>query len=572
MMMVQTMKAALLAALVALALLVGVLALAGPAAAAACDPALPGASECSPAMASGGSSLAQPQFGGSGLMMFDYSMGYGNSNDCFSCRFAQDFLLALSSFSAALFMYFRAFFVVLAPLFFATWLGYRSFAFFASGSDDGPGFVKSFVGKLVLFAVLWMVMMAGGPASRDPTQQMSVVEAQAPWSWFGPEAVRFGFAASGEVRTALVSNLTVGSNGVSEQIGFNCRGVARKNPTLEANPGPFAFAYYASEMVCATERLHIVGMAISISMIEGAFKSVELISWNAFYNLFTAVMIAVFGLILFLGFAVSAVWFVFLVLDVVVKFLILAGIAPVLMAFAFFGPTRQYLFAAVRKAVGSLGTVIAIGFIQGLTFYLIANTVSVYNGSFSAFDPRLQAIPLENTIADLREFVRRVQLSAASPEHIPITIAAPWFFYLFMVSALNFVLGKKVIALIEGILGTRGTSEMANSARQMAMVGGAVGLGGAVIGAKFAGKAGLGGLGLSIRGGAAGLQIRKERQEGKPWKDILAERNPFGKVAGRVARDAAPSLAGQAAGASARVAAQAATAAVRDTSGEAGPR
>lgn len=487
----------------------------------ACDPNAVGSNPCMDLGVIDDPSTAEGAWGQRALFLVDYSLGIGNNNNCFTCTFVQQFMLAIASFSAAVFMYFRAFFVTLAPIFLAIWIGWSTGRLMLAGGDGGRDFFYAMVRKFALFVVLWLVLMQGGPqgsAARDTTVAMPVTNAEAPWTWFGPILLTFGFELGNEVRTQAAQSLSVGGQSVANQLGMNCRGVGNLNPTLSANPDAFEFAFHASEMACAIERIHIVGIAAGLAMVEGAFTTLSLLSLDVIYNLFSALIVSVFGLFVIVVFALSAIWFTFLLLDVVVKILIIAAIAPIMLLLALLVPTRRYALNALRQSLGGVATLLGVAFIAALAFFLIANTPTVYNTARVLFDPTLMELPSINTVVDLREFVRRVMIDDSDPRNIPMDISTPWFHYMVLTSLSIFALGKKVIAIIESIVGVQGMSTMADSAKKIAIMGAAAG----GVAAFMGGKAGWWGL---KQGGKVGLA-----GGGAAWEAFRASAGAAGTI------------------------------------------
>lgn len=493
------------------------------------------------------------QGGRTALNLFDYSLGLNNNNNCLSCSFIQQFIVALASFSAAVFMYFRAFFVALLPLLMATWIAWNVGRLMVTGASDGKEFMGNVIKKATLFFFLWLVMINDtGSTSTDPTETMTITDAQYPWSWFGPIALDYGFTLGNEVRDITTGSLTMSGVGAGSgddlvvQAGFNCENIGALNPQLNANPDAYGFAWSASSITCAIERTHMVGIAAGLAMIEGSWSQIVAPSWSGgtesvtafFMGTLNAVIITIIGLALLIVFALSAIWFIFLVLDIVVKVLIIAALSPLLMLFALLQPTRQYAWSAVKGVIGALVTALGLAIVASLAFFLIMNTVNVYNTAITYFNPNLEPIDASNGVAGLREFIYRMQLNDPSDEMlIPMNLTTPWFHYLILVSLAIYALGKKIISMIESIIGARALSEMADNAKKLAVLGGAMGLAGAFTGyqaTKAAGSATLtaGGLGLGLAGGAAnrfGPAAFRASDRLRGMSSGLIERNnPFG--------------------------------------------
>jgi hypothetical protein len=521
----------------AIATLVVVLALGwlglGEAQAAACNESVPGFSQC--VDMTGPTNLDQPLEGDDGFVvsLLDFSMGVGGGETCYFCTFSQEFLVAIAAISSAVFDYLRQYFVVLMPMVLAVWMCVRALMFFGSGSEDGFPVLRDYALKGGLFFLLWIVMLPSGvPSSSAPA--MTPTSAEAPWTWAGPEALRWSFQLFGDLREAGISGLTVGDSAASDKVGFNCRGSARGNATLEANPGPMAFAYYSTEAVCTIERTHFMAIAVGFAMATGGWGNVDLLSFSVLTDLFQALFMSIFGFILVAMACLSLVWFVFHILEVVVKFLFIAAVLPILLLFGFLAKTRSYLFAALRQMVGGVGVLFGLAFSTSLGFYLIANTVSVYNASIPIFDPSLLPIRGGDLFADLREFVRRVGLDGSNPMRIPMSLGSPWYIYLLIVMYSNYALGKKITKMIEGITGARALTEMADAAKRMAAVSGLLAVGGGVVGLKAAGSvAGGTAQGANWVGSrfAAGFRGAKEGLVGEGLGTNPASINPFGAAA-----------------------------------------
>lgn len=475
----------------------------------------------------------------SSMAMMDYSLGVNNQNNCFSCTFTQQFLIALASFSAAIFMYFRAFFVTLMPLVMAIWIAWSVGRVMIAGGDGGGQFFGAMVRKMALFFLLWGLLMFQSPTGnpRNPSQSMTPVNADAPWTWFGPMALGYGMELSNEIRTTAARNLSVngGQGNIVGQMNMNCTDIGAMNPTLSANRAAYEFAFQASEMSCAIERIHIVGLAAGVAMIEGSWLTMQLSVFtpiSSIVSMLEAMVLTGFGLFMLVTFAFSMIWFVFLILDVVVKVLIIAGIAPILMLFALLVPTRRYATGAITQTVGALSTLVGLAFVAALAFYLIANTPTVYETARQLYDPSLPSIEGGNTIARLRNFVAALQIESGQEGHIPMDITTPWFHYMILTSLSISALGKKIIAIIEQLTGAGALSQMADNARQVAIMGTALGVASGV----FMTKGGMWAAGKGARvATAAGGGIKTAAQFAKSADmgglgAAVSSINPFGNA------------------------------------------
>lgn len=486
--------------------------------------------------------------GRTALFMFDYSFGNARAadgtsttNNCFTCLFLQNFLVAMASFSAAIFMYFRAFFMTLMPFFMTIWIAYSVGRLMINAGAGGKEFAYDLMKKSTVFFFLWLIMLGSMDVSRDTTETMSATSPERPWTYMGPGPTAYAFELGNELRDTAASSLSgaFGSD-LEDQIGMGCDNIGNLNPQLRDNADSLAFAHEASELACAIERTHIIGMAAGLAMIEGAWSQIQTPGWslsgvmNFFASLFNAFFLTIVGLFLIVVFALSAIWLVFQILDVVVKIMIIAAAAPLLLLFALLAPTRQYAFKAVREVIGSMATAFSLALIATLAFYLIINTVDVYNSAIEFYgtdlnDGRgLNEVSGANPIAELREFIQRMQIDDASDEDlIPMNLTTPWFHYLVLVSLSIFALGKKILMITEQIIGASAGSEMADKAKSGAVMGAkSAAVGGLITGGAMAATGMLAARGAAM--GAGGLYGGAQAIKSEGFNAVFV--NPFGNA------------------------------------------
>lgn len=488
--------------------------------------------------------------GRTALFMFDYSFGNaGATNNCFTCLFLQNFLVAMASFSAAIFMYFRAFFMTLIPFFMTIWIAYSVGRLMINAGAGGKEFAYDLIKKSTVFFFLWLIMLGDMGVSRDPSETMIATSPEAPWSYMGPGPTAYAFQLGNELRNTAAASLS-GAFGadLEQQIDMGCNNIGNLNAQLRDNADSLAFAHEASELACAIERTHIVGMASGLAMIEGAWSQIQTPGWslsgvmNFFASLFNAFFLTIVGLFLIVVFALSAIWLVFQILDVVVKIMIIAAAAPLLLLFALLAPTRQYAFTAVRHVIGSMATAFSLALIATLAFYLIINTVDVYNAAIGIYDDELVEIDGLNPISELREFILRMQIDDASDEYlIPMNLTTPWFHYLVLVSLSIFALGKKILMITEQIIGASAGSEMADKAKSGAVMGAkSAAVGGLITGGVMAAGGMMAARGAAMGAGGAYAGYQAAKTHG--IKNGLFV-NPFGNAV-NAARNAPGALAG----------------------------
>jgi hypothetical protein len=455
------------------------------------------------------------------LGLFDYAV---NSGSCMSCTFLSFFMIALADFSFLVFQYFYDSFLVIAPLTIAIWLGWRAAKLMVMGGEDGKDFLFGVVGKVALFAVVWII--ATGANSYNKYL----------WEWTGPQYLNYGFGLANEIRENALgadgsSSATQIATGNSS---FFCSNVsiADSLPDSVSTSGDSSFKYTfidnAVKSGCFTERTHVIGIAAGAAIaIDSQHQNGGGSGWRiakVFLWFAGLIMQILIGLIVAVTFAISAIWLIFLSLDVVVRGMITAAFSPFLIITYLYKPMRNIAVQALRGMVGALCTAMAIAIINIMAYVLVTNTPQVFTMTVSSVVDRLDTYEADEVPDDDDECggnsgglsVSDDRVSAAynflcfvgegddTKVRIPMGLSTPWFWYLVFTGVAIFALGRKIIKMIEDIIGYQGASEMANSAlkavRMAAPVAGAAVAGGMaanLLTAKATGK------GLSFTGGAA---------------------------------------------------------------------
>ena len=470
------------------------------------------------------------------LVLFDYAMG--SSGSCLSCNFMSFFMIALTDFSLLIFKYFINFFVNVIPLCLLIWLGYRVAKLMVTGGEDGREFIMGVSSKLALFVMVWLFATATGEEEKD-------------YAWYvaGPVFLENAFGLSNEIRGQALgystrsddTTGTVDPSAATSSIpdAITCGSVTAVNPALipGANPGSqkYAFLDPAVKSACFTERSHILGIASGAALAFDSYHSAsgmwgEMTSF--FQNAFSFIFKLLIGLFVSIVYAISAIWLIFLVLDIVTRALMTAAFSPLFLGLYIFQPTRGVSVQAFKGLLGSMATAVALSIINVLAYVLITNTALVYEvtkadvvSGYQEWDYGGSA-DAEDEVPDLdtgdrqeamRDFVKYVGEGNPDSERIIMDFGTPWFWYLAFCGVAIFALGKKMIRMVEDIVGYSGASEFANSALKsvkMGAIGAMVGTGAtaavASAGAGVAGK-GLGyagGYGGAAAGGALGSGMR----------------------------------------------------------------
>lgn len=461
-------------------------------------------------------SAQQDNQGGYALQLYNYAVGTTNGS-CFFCDFMSFFMIGLADFSHAVYQYFIGAFQILVPALILIWIGYRVAKLMAFGGDDGRAFIYSIVGKLSLFSVIWMI--AVGYSGTNTGDFL--------WQSTGPTYLKYAFELSNAVRDHALagpSNPTAVA-----ATPMNCANV--KTVAQSANNATqYDFVEPALVLGCIVERTHFIGVATGAAVITTSYANTSGgTGWFA-TNLVASIPLIIFkvmlGAFLIVVFALSAIWLTFLILDVVARGLITAAFSPVIIAMYLFQPTRGFASAAIKAMAGAMVTAVSIGVVSTLAFTLVTNTVNVYQLTHQNYAnektyaghtmPDFSAKDMQNRVSVYGTFIKDVENwnGDASQPQIPIDFSVPWFWYLVFTGVATFALGKKIISMLEGMIGYQGASAMADNALKTVKTAamGAVGAGMATgwllnKGGRGATAAGAGatGLGLHLLGQSPGL-------------------------------------------------------------------
>jgi len=447
------------------------------------------------------------------VYLFDASMG----SSCLTCNFMSFFMVALADFSYMVYQYFYNAFIVMAPIFMAVWLGYRAAKLMVMGGEDGKEFIYQVVGRLALFSMLWIIATA---ANSNNTYL---------WNLTGPLYLDFAFRMSNEIRVETINSTTGGSGGGTLATGPSQQMLC-ESVTPSAFPVPggnhYTFVGPAMKSACFIERSHVLGIASGAALAFDSYGGASL-GWTDvggwFHWLFTMVYKVLIGLFVAILYAVSAIWLIFLILDVVSRGLITAAFSPVLVLLYTYKPTRQITQRALTAMGGALVTAIALSMVSVMAFVLVTNTVKVYEATkadvavayedwdnnevpgIGSSGAQAMADIDSNRVQSMRDFIEFIGVSDSDAVRIPMDFGTPWFWYMAFCGIAIFALGKKIIKMLEDAVGYQGASEFANTALKsvktaavgamagtaaVATVGGAAVLGAGKAGAYMAGGGG----------------------------------------------------------------------------------
>jgi hypothetical protein len=482
------------------------------------------------------SARASEEAGGVALKLFNYSMGQTQNSDgtvnktCITCTFLGNFMIGLTNFSYATYSYFEQAFVSIVPILMAIWVAWKTIALFSTGGEDGRSYIYSVLRKMALFFFVWAAITVGNTTATLNTSdygmgRQSIQIDNPKWAWdtVGPDYLSVAFGLSSEIRDYTIqrrANIQVSDfEGGASYDAFRCIDVGQNMSKYTSDATILKFATNATEVACATERTHMIGVSSALAVLGSANSQIEWSpkSWASF------IIKLISGFFMLFVFGLSAIWFTFLILDVAVRGLITAAFLPVIATMYLFEVTRGFSTSAFRALVGAMVTAVAISIVSTLAFYLLTRTVLVYNQSIGSMSGiygfQLEKIPTGDAIEAFRQFIIRIQQSKANEPQIPMDFSSPWFYYLVLSALAIFSLGKKIIAMLEGMVGAQGASAMADNAMKLSRSG----LGLAMPAGAIAGT----GLLFAGRGGITGLAW-----SGGAGSEVLKKINPFGNNAG----------------------------------------
>jgi hypothetical protein len=463
-------------------------------------------------------------------MLLFYAMG-GENNSCLSCDVLAYFMIGLSSFSKTIAVYFTTAFSVVAPVMMAIWIGYRVARLMVGGGEDGKAFIMSVVQKFSLFTVIWIVTTTTLGSAMGPG---GVINTNRPmlWDWVGPTYLDFAFDLSGSVRNFAISEAASDTGGVSDvgrggSTPFGCGGVETTGGSLQTIAGTInemAFMQSAMEVGCVTERIHMVGISSGIAMIYSAANGQTTDDGSFTARAAKAILLGLVkigaGTMMLTVFVLSAVWLIFLILDIVVRGMITAAFSPVLALLYLWQPTRSIASGAIRGLGGALVTAVAISIVTILAYFLLTQVVDIYNAlqpmvaaaATGADAANIQQVTEPTRAREFSTFVARIQETDPEKPYIPMDLSTPYFYYMCLAGITVFSLGKKIIAMLEGMVGSQGFSAMADNAMSMTRTAAGFGMaatGIAAVGARVVAGGATGGIGMAagaVKNGLGGTK------------------------------------------------------------------
>lgn len=430
--------------------------------------------------------------------IFSFAMGE-RGGSCLTCDFTGYFMSSMIDFSQVIYDYFAWIFGWATPVMMLIWIGYRVAKMAALGGEDGFSFLKEIAMKTALFVLVFTLI--SGTSDRFA------------WRIAGPDLLSFAFDVSGAVRDKAFEMSAANTLG-SSSTPYGCANVKSIMPGVtfsEDRP----FLQSGMQIACVTERTHIVGFASGMAVALNNFTEADFgrSLGGLATGIFTGIMKMFVGLFIMVIFTISAIWLLFLILDVVVEIALMAALFPLLAAAYLWRPTRGFATNGLKFSIGAIVTAVGISIISILAYYLNGNIVTIYNATYLTVLEQneglnMSPIAMGSEIENLREFILRASERDPTKPSIPIHFGTPWFIYLCMTGVSIFALGKKLIAMLSQVVGIGGQSSLADNATKMAKSAAMLSLGttalaggAAAMASKPVGRAALGGA-SSAAGGA----------------------------------------------------------------------
>ncbi len=445
------------------------------------------------------------------LMLFSYATG----GSCITCDFMAYFMNGLTEFSLAVYEFFHSMFMGIVPFTIAIWIGYRAAKILAFGGEDGRAFIYSIVQKLALFSIIFLALSVsvGDDNSADaPTEHFA-------WNTVGPHYLGYIFDISSALRNESLRVPGVADDvleGAADADGnrspYDC-GVVNPATGTAAMSARYPYIAKGVEISCVTERTHLIGISTGLAVIFSSWSpaGLSLIDIAGFAKaLLLGVVKIIMGIFMMAVYLLSAVWLIFLTLDIVTRVMMTAAFLPVLATMYLYVPTRGMAGNAAKAFFTTAMTAVALSIVSVLAIFLMANTITVYealypnlgSGHYSGY--RMEDISAATKILEIREFITRVQESDTQQPRIPMDFGSPWFYYMALSGIAIFAVGKKIISMLEQIMGFQGISAFADAATKHFKTAAYAGAAGGALGL-MAGKrlAGYGGVGISAAYGAS---------------------------------------------------------------------
>lgn len=431
------------------------------------------------------------------VSLYEYSMNQTSAGGCVTCDVVGYFIVALMRFSLALYDALLPFFTAFAPVMMLIWIAWHMSILMTKGGAGGYDAIFAVIRKLVLMGFIYLLMTPPGGAKYFA------------WESTGTMPVTYALGFSHHVKTELGSHLPgrripdctrEPSSDLTGSLSSAVSGMPTTPPT-EAM-GKLLAAVNAT--TCTIERAHIggvvTGMAVMTAPVAGQ-------GWDVVAGFVTALMRVIVGVFIMGVWGISVVWYVFSIVDIMFKALVISGFMPMIALAYLFNISRSQAVSALRSLLGAVFQAATIALTIGLTAFLVTMVVPVYEAAIGRLRPILAGsesdnpgfMPIISTAHDpMASF-----LAGISTGNIPSDIMSPWMIYMIMSSLISLFAGKKMVQILSSVTGLESDSEMtiAGGAAKMA-AGGATIAGGLAAGsALIGGRLGSGG----ARGLASGF-------------------------------------------------------------------
>ncbi|SFQ01358.1 hypothetical protein [Tranquillimonas alkanivorans] len=226
-----------------------------------------------------------------------------------------------------------------------------------------------------------------------------------------------------------------------------------------------AFIRSSTSQSCFIERVHILGFSTGLSILTADAQFGDTTAVYGSY-LIDAMIQIIMGFLFMFIFAMSAVYLIMLVLDIIVRGLVTAALSPALAMMWLFPSSRPLVGQAFMQLVGAIGTAIALAISGAVAITLFLQTVDVYNMHAQSVGPYadLQYLPIGPSLLGYKDFLAATHGVAVGVPRVPLTFSAPWTWYLLLSGLAIPSIAKAIIKIIESVLSTQNQDTLAQTA------------------------------------------------------------------------------------------------------------
>ena len=472
-------------------------------------------------------------FGGLARSLYDLSMS-NTKSFCVMCSFGQYFTSAMADVSYATFRYFVAGFEMIAPVAMGIWISLALYKMLLLGGEGGPQVIVKIVGRFAYFAFVWMIVASPIVEHQGPSNNPTRVHRL--WSGVGPTIMSYGFDLSEEIKAAaLLVAPTASGNQINsllcKQEALHAAGYDNADRSTAMDEDALMAVALT---ICGVERMHIMGIATGLAVMGSEPGNTTSSIFDSLVWVFQIALNVVTGGAMAIIFILSAIWFFFLVLDIVVRAMITAAFVPVFLGIAIFDQLRGYSMKAISGMASAVVSAIAIGVTGAVMVFVVSNVVNVYDAMSASVGPgflpqgtSLYVVPQngDRFRSFLAGVLRNPYADNVNHDFIPMNFGTPWYLYMLLSAIAIKALGKKLVSIIESVLGQQGASAMADDATGTMFNAGRMATTAALAAPGIAAAAAV------ASGGVGGRMLQKAFPEAaSAVGNIVSKVNPFGSA------------------------------------------